>query len=167
MKVIGFKEGNIMLTKGKKIFILMGMVVLLLVTGYLNIALNSSSDVETTSTMQNTNFFSTYRADKQATRDMQVSYYQSVVNTSTDNTQIAEANAKIMEISALMNTEILLEGKIMAAGFEDAIVTSADGNYNVMVKSNGLTSSQVAKILAILVDQTKVSATNVKVIPVE
>lgn len=167
MKVFGFKEGNIMISKGKKIFILVGMVVLLLVTGYLNIALNSSSTVEQTSTMQTSNFFTTYRADKKSTRDMQVSYYQSIVNTSSDEEQKTEANAKIMEISAIMNTEILLEGKIMAAGFEDAIVTTSDGSYNVMVKSNGLTSSQVAKILAILVDETKVSATKVKVIPVE
>ena len=167
MRVFGFKEGSFMISKGKKIFILVGMVVLLLVTGYLNIALNSSSTVEQTSTMQTSNFFTTYRADKQSTRDMQVSYYQSIVNTATDEEQKTEANAKIMEISAIMNTEILLEGKIMAAGFEDAIVTTSDGNYNVMVKSNGLTSSQVAKILSILVDETKVSATKVKVIPVE
>lgn len=167
MKVVGFKEGNIMLSKGKKIFILVGMVVLLLVTGYLNIALNSSNNVETTSTMQTSNFFSTYRADKQSTRDMQISYYQSVVNTATDEEQKTEANAKIMEISAIMNTEVLLEGRIMAAGFDDAIVTTSDGNYNVMVKSNGLSSGQVATILAILVDETKVPATNVKVIPVE
>lgn len=167
MKITGFKEGNIMLSKGKKIFILVGMVVLLLVTGYLNVTLNSSNSLEQTSTMQTSNFFTTYRADKKSTRDLQVSYYQSIVNSSTDASQVADANAKIMEISAIMNTEILLEGKIMAAGFEDAIVTTSDGNYNVMVKSNGLTSNEVAKILAILVDETKVSATNVKVIPVE
>ena len=156
-----------MISKGKKIFILVGMVVLLLVTGYLNIALNSSEVVEPTATIQTTNFFSTYRTDKQSTRDLQISYYQSIVNSSTDDAQISEANAKIMEISAIMKTELLLEGKIMASGFDDAIVTTSDGNYNVMVKSNGLTSNQVAKILAILVDETKTSATNVKVIPVE
>lgn len=167
MKFFGFKEGNIMLSKGKKIFILLGMVVLLLVTGYLNVSLNSSQSVEQTSTIQTANFFTTYRADKKSTRDLQVSYYQSIVNSSTDASQVADANAKIMEISAIMNTEVLLEGKIMAAGFDDAIVTTSDGNYNVMVKSNGITANEVAKILAILVDETKVSATNVKVIPVE
>lgn len=169
MKVIGFKEGKIMLSKGKKIFILVGMVVLLLVTGYLNVALNRKSvtDITTTTSSQTANFFSTYRVDKQSTRDLQIAYYQSVAKTSKDQVQINEANAKIMEISAIMKTEVLLEGKIMAAGFSDAIVTTSDGSYNVMVKSNGITSAEVAKILSILVDETKVKATNVKVIPVE
>ena len=62
-----------------------------------------------------------------------------------------------------MESETVLEGMIMASGYEDVVVTNADGSYTVMVKSDGLTSDDVAKILGILVKETGVSATNVKI----
>ena len=46
------------------------------------------------------------------------------------------------------------------------IKTNKDDSYTVMVKTNNLTSDDVAKILGILVKETGVSATNVKVLSV-
>ncbi|MBQ9790247.1 MAG: SpoIIIAH-like family protein [Clostridia bacterium] len=156
-----------MLTKKKKIFIILSMVVLLVVTGYLNIALSSStSDSLTDSTTTSANFFTSCREDKLSTRNLQIEYLNSIINSSTDSSQITEANAKKMEISNRIEYETTLEGLIMASGFEDVIVTESDSSISVMVKSNGLTSAEVAKILAIIVDETGVEATNVRVIPV-
>ena len=89
--------------------------------------------------------------------------YDSIIETSTDKEQITETNAKISELAGRMETETVLEGMIMASGYEDAVVTNTDGSYTVMVKSSNLTSDDVAKILGILVKETGVSATNVKV----
>jgi len=167
MKILFFKEGAGMLTKKKKIFILVSMVVLLVVTGYLNIALSSKTSTtfdETTTT--SANFFASCRADKISTRNLQIEYLNSIIDTSTDQSQITEANAKKMEITNRIGYESNLEDLIMASGFEDVIVTASDSGISVMVKSNGLTSTEVAKILAIIVDEAKVDATNVKVIPV-
>ena len=62
MKILFFREGKHM-SKKKKIFILISMVALLLVTGYLNIALNKKdSDLEASSSTAN--FFTSCRADK-------------------------------------------------------------------------------------------------------
>ncbi len=167
MKIIMFKEGSKMLSKRKKIFIVLSMVVLLVVTGYLNVALSdvpgdSLSETATTSA----NFFASCREDKLSTRNLQIEYLNSIIETSTDVSQITEANAKKMEISNRIEYETTLEGLIMASGFEDVIVTESDNSISVMVKSNGLTSSEVAKILAILVEETGIDATNVRVIPV-
>ena len=167
MKILYFKEGHGMLTKKKKIFILLSMVVLLVVTGYLNIALSTDTgSVAGQTATTNANFFTTCRADKLSTRNLQIEYLNSIIETSTDESQRVEANAKKMEISNRIEYETTLEGLIMASGFEDVIVTESDNNISVMVKSNGLTSDEVAKILAIIVDETKVDATNVRVIPV-
>ena len=156
-----------MLTKKKKIFILLSMVVLLVVTGYLNIALSSSgSELNNPTTTTNANFFSSCRQDKISTRNLQIEYLNSIIESSTDESQIIEANAKKLEISNRIECETTLEGLIMASGFEDVIVTESDNTISVMVKSNGLTSDEVAKILSIIVDETKVDATNVRVIPV-
>ena len=156
-----------MLTKKKKIFIVLSMVVLLVVTGYLNISLSESSSNSLTETATTTaNFFTSCREDKLSTRNLQIEYLNSIIESSTDSVQIKEANAKKLEISNRIEYETTLEGLIMASGFEDVIVTESDSSISVMVKSNGLTSAEVAKILAIIVDETGVEATNVRVIPV-
>ena len=168
MKILYFKEGAGMLSKKKKIFILLSMVVLLVVTGYLNIALSStaSSSINQTTTTTSANFFTSCRADKISTRNLQIEYLNSIIETTTDDSQRLEANAKKMEISKRIEYESTLESLIMASGFEDVIVTESDNTISVMVKSNGLTADEVAKILSIIVDEAKVDATNVRVIPV-
>ena len=167
MKILYFREGAGMLSKKKKIFILLSMVVLLVVTGYLNLALSSNtSDIINQTTTTSANFFTSCRSDKISQRNLQIEYLNSIINTTTDDAQRLEANAKKLEISNRIEYETTLEGLIMASGFEDVIVTESDNTISVMVKSNGLTSDEVAKILAIIVDETKVDATNVRVIPV-
>ena len=166
MKVIYFKEGSKVLTGKKKFFIVLSMVVLLVVTGYLNVMLSNTSTNLTETTTTSANFFASCRADKLSTRNLQIEYLNSIIESSTSESQISEANAQKMAISNRMEYETTLEGLIMASGFEDVIVTESDNSISVMVKSNGLTADQVAKILSIIVDETHVDATNVKVIPV-
>jgi len=164
MKVIYFMEGKNMLSKGKKIFILVAMVALLVVTGYLNVALNGSdSDLQTT-TSSSANFFTTCRADKLATRNYQIEVYDEIIKTSTDAEEVKEYKQKKNEVIANMETEQILETKIMAAGYEDAIVTNANGIMNVFVKSiSGLNLDEAAKILSIITSQIKIDAANVKI----
>ena len=59
------------LPKKKKIIILSAMVALLLVTGYVNVALNSSLSSKVTETNASTttaSFYVTYRNEREATR---------------------------------------------------------------------------------------------------
>lgn len=89
--------------------------------------------------------------------------YDSIIATSNDMEQIKETNAKISELAGRIEEENALEIDIMASGYEDAVVTNVDGCYTVIVKSNGLTSDDVAKILSIVVKSTGVSATKIKI----
>ncbi len=167
MKIIYFKEGGKMLSKRKKIFILVSMVLLLLITGYLNIALNDNdNDLQTTTTTAN--FFTTCRADKISARNYQLEIYDSIISASADASEVENAKVLKAEIAARVETEMILEEKIQASGYDDVIVTCSGENINVFVKTaNGLTSSEVAKILSILVSEMNVKATNVKITPVE
>ncbi len=163
MKILFFKEGKKMLSKGKKIFILVSMVVLLVVTGYLNVALNKNDNEEQTTTTS-ANFFTTCRADKISSRNYQIEIYDSIIKTSKDQEEIKKATEKKAEIAAKIESEMVLEGLIAATGYEDVIVTSTDNVMNVFVKTaSGLTGDEVAKILSIITNQAKVLATNVKI----
>lgn len=163
MKIVFFKEGGNVLTKRKKIFIICGMLVLLFVTGGLNLFLNSQTEDLETTTTSHMSLLTSYRASKMETRNSMLEMYDSIIATSKDADQILETNAKISDLAGRIEGETVLEGMIMASGFEDVVVTNVDDSYTVMVKSNGLTSDDVAKILSILVKETGVSATNVKI----
>lgn len=163
MKIVYFREVGKMLTKKKKIFILFGMVALLVVTGCLNLFLNRNAENVPTGAYESASFLTSYRMNKKETRETMLSYYNNIIKTSTDSEQIIETNALITGLAEKMERETVLEGMIMAAGYDDAVVTDSNGSYTVMVKSNGLTADDVAKILSILVKETGTSATNVKV----
>lgn len=163
MKIVYFREVGKMLTKKKKIFILFGMVALLVVTGCLNLFLSKDVTEVPTSTYESASFLTSYRASKLETRQTMMDYYDSIISTSTDAEQITETNALISDLASRMEKETVLEGMIMASGYEDAVVTNADDSYTVMVKSNNFSVDDAAKILGILVKETGVSATNVKI----
>ena len=163
MKILYFKGGNKMLSKKKKLFIIFGMVVLLLVTGGLNMFLTKSDDNLQTTNYSSASLLTSYRASKLETRNSMLALYDSIIATSTDEAQITATNALISDLASRMESETVLEGMIMASGYEDVVVTNADDSYTVMVKTDNLTSDDVAQILGILVKETGVSATNVKV----
>lgn len=163
MKILYFREVNKMLSKKKKFFILFGMVALLLITGGLNMVLSKADENVTPTNFTSTSLLTSYRISKMETRNSMMEMYDSIIASSTDSQQITTTNALIADLAKRMEKETALEGLIMSSGYEDVVVTNTDGNYTVMVKSDGLTSDDVAKILGILVKETGVSATNVKI----
>ncbi len=158
-----------MLKKRTKIIILAAMVLLLGVTGYLNITLNKNAETaQTTATVTTMNYFDTYREDRQSTRNQELLYYDAIIN-SESSTEEAKANAeaKKLEIVNQMESELVMEGLIKAKGFQDVIVTNSATNVNVIVKCTNLESTQVAQIVSIVKEQTSKSLDNIKIIPVE
>ena len=157
------------MSKRKKIIILSVMFVLLVVTGYLNIALNKAS----TTTVSNENvltgnFFVTYRTDRQSTREQEIAYYDAIIASANSSSEAkANAEAKKQDLINNMEMELVTEGLIKAKGFDDVIVTSASGCVNVIVKSLALTSSEVAQIVSIVQEQSSASIDNIKIMPVE
>ena len=158
-----------MLKKKTKIFILIAMVLLLGVTGYINVALNNNATTPTSSgAITTANYFDTYRTDRQSTRDQELLYYDSIISSESSSSEaIANAEAKKLEIENAMESELVMEGLIKAKGFQDVIVTNSANNVNVIVKGANLESSQVAQIVEIVKQQTSKSIDNIKIIPVE
>ena len=68
--------------KRTKIIILSVMVLLLGVTGYLNVMLNSSiknGTTTTTTTTTTASYFASYRQDRESNRERELAYYQAIV----------------------------------------------------------------------------------------
>lgn len=152
--------------KRTKIIILVVMVLLLGVTGYLNIVLNSNiSKPQTTTTTAN--YFSAYRTDRESTRDQEMLYYDAIISNETSTAE-AKASAEQARLALVtqMEKELVIEGLIKAKGFEDAIITIADVNVSAIVKADSLVSTQVAQIVSIIQTQLGTDLENIRVIPV-
>lgn len=158
-----------MLSKKKKIIILCGMLVLLVVTGVLNIVLNQSS-IATGSgdAMQSSSFFQTYRSDRVATREQTILYLDAIIaNSASDADAVKKAQDDKLELTKNMELELVLEGLIKALGYDDAVVTNSTENVNVIIKATSITAEQAAQILEVIVTETDKKANNVRIIPVE
>ena len=156
--------------KKTKVFILIGMVLLLGVTGYLNIALNNKTTQTQTNTITTANYFTTYRADRQSTRDQELLYYDAIIaSESSSEDAKKQAETKKLALVEQMSSELVIEGLIKAKGFEDCIVTKLDPNVKITVKcvDATLTSSEVAQIVSIIKEQTNAGIDNIQITPVE
>lgn len=158
-----------MLSKKKKIIILCGMLVLLVVTGVLNIVLNQSSIATgSADAMQSASFFQTYRSDRVATREQTILYLDAIIaNSASDADAVKKAQDDKLELTKNMELELVLEGLIKALGYDDAVVTNSTENVNVIIKAASITAEQAAQILEVIVTETDKKANNVRIIPVE
>lgn len=158
-----------MLTKKKKILILSLMVVLLVATGIVNVLLNSnaaSDDVDDTLGTAS-DYFVQYRTERLATRTRSLEILDEIIaNASSTDEQVAAATQSKLEVTAVMEKELVLEGLIKAFGFEDCVVTMSTNNINVMIKLAELEATQVAQILNTIVTETGADPLIVNVIPV-
>ena len=156
--------------KRTKIIIIAVMVILLGVTGYLNIMLNKSvSKVnDKTQTATTASYFSTYRTTRESTRDQEMLYYDAIIASETSSEE-AIKNAENAKLSLIkqMEQELVVEGLIKAKGFTDCIISISDENVNAVVKTKTLNSTEVAQIVAVIQSQLATSIKNIKVIPVE
>lgn len=150
--------------KRTKIIILTLMIVLLGVTGYLNIALNNNIQQTNTNVTQGS-YFSTYRTSRESTRDQQKLYYDSIIENGDPN-DIAVVNAKAarQELIERMDKEIACEGLIKLLGFSDCVIALSDNKVNVVVQAESLTDLEVANICSTVMDQLGVQLRNIVII---
>ena len=153
-----------MLKKKTKIIILTAMVLLLGVTGYLNITLNNKVQQTSTNVVTSANYFATYREDRQATRDQELLYYDAIIaNESSSEEAKKDAENKKMAIVEQMESELVIEGLIKAKGFEECVAVISGDKANIVVKSEGLKPNQLSQILEIVYLQADIVPANVTI----
>ena len=131
--------------KRTKIIIIAVMVLLLGVTGYLNVVLNNSVSNSNNNSTTTSSYFQTYRSDRESTRDQEMLYYDAIIANETSSAEaIATAESAKLALIEQMEQELVVEGLIKAKGFEDCVVTISDTDVNAVVKSGELTEAEVA-----------------------
>lgn len=169
--------------KQKKVGVIAAVALLLILSVFLNYRLNSgdlsetmengnniqiesNADLsnETSSVYAGTDYFASFRSNREAVRAKELEYLDAIITDSRTNEEtLKDAQEQKIDIINNMEKEFTMESLLMAKGFRDAAVTLHQGTVNVIVDSEPLSSEQAAQILDIVLRETEVKAENVKV----
>ena len=153
--------------KRTKIIILSLMVVLLGVTGYLNIVLNNSVK-NTNPNVTTLSYFASYRNDRASTRDQEILYYDAIIDsTSSTEAAVKAAEQAKLDLISTMEKELAVEGLIKAQGFSDCVIAISDTKVNVVVKGASINENEAAQISTIVREQLGTELKNIIIIPAE
>lgn len=160
-----------MLTKKKKIIVLASMLVLLVITGVLNIFLNNSAQTTQTNAgydYSSATFFATCRTDRTNSRNESIDHYKQIIESSASSEEAKlNAEASMNSLIESMTIETTMEGLIKAKGFTDCLVNYSSTYINVILQSSELTETEVAKVVEIIQSQVDRDIDYIKIIPVE
>ncbi len=110
-------------------------------------------------------YFSTAALDRQRSRDETLELLQTVVDSSETMPDAKnKALSDMTQIAAAMESETNIETLIKAKGFDDCIAVINDDSVNVVVKTTGLLTYEVAQIREIVMNEMDISAENIKII---
>lgn len=123
--------------------------------------------VDKTETIEDTfpNYFDTASINRERSRDEALETLQVVVDSAETMPDVKDkALSEMMQIAADIETEANVEEMIKAKGFSDCIAIISGENINVIVKSPGLLTAEVAQITEIVMNETGKSPENIKIV---
>lgn len=128
-------------------------------------ALVDSGSLPENDDFERESYFVNASINKEKSRDEALETLQLVVDSSEEFPETRDkALAEILEIASYMEIETSVEEMIKAKGFEDCVAIISGDNINVIVKSEGLMTSEVAQITDIVMNQTGFSAENIRIV---
>ena len=158
------------MSKGKKIALIVSMVLVLAVAAVLNVTLLNQETPNNNDQTVETGFFATSRLDRQTTRNYEIAELNSII--AMEGEEYADARKSALEqkqnIVEAMEVEMLLETLLKAQGFEDVLVTvnAAADNISVIVDKDELTREDTVRIYNIIATEASVSPDYVKILSV-
>lgn len=156
-------------SKAKKVIVLASFCALLLLTGVVNIMLNSNVATEANANIQSSaNFFNNYRTDRVDTRNQEIAYLDAIIASETSSAEAKQsAEEERLNLVKNMETALTIENLLVAKGFNECVVTtSAGGNLSVIVKTSGLTATEVAQIVDVVMNNSSYTYDNIKILEV-
>ena len=110
-------------------------------------------------------FFSAASVNRERSRDEALETLQVVVDSAEELPETRDkALSEIMQIASAIEIESTIEEMIKAKGFEDCVAIISGDNINVIVKSDGLLTSEVAQITDIVKSETGYDAQNIRIV---
>ena len=110
-------------------------------------------------------YFSSANVTRERSRDEALETLQIVVDSAEELPETRDkALSEIMQIACDIEIEGAVEEMVKAKGFEDCVAIINGDNINVIVKSEGLMTSEIAQITDIVKGETGFSAENIRIV---
>jgi stage III sporulation protein AH len=123
-----------------------------------------SETISNQENLKSKNYFVEQRLSRDKLRAGLVDRLNEIVNNDNSSQEmVTEAQRKIMQIGEIAEKELTIEGLIKAKGFNDALVFLTEKDAKVVVDVKDLTEQDVVKILDIVINETDLDASNVKI----
>lgn len=121
-----------------------------------------------TEAQSSNNYFDEARKNRETSREKALDILnQTAANESFDADARKKAQDAILDIASAVEHEAAIENTIKAKGYEMVSVYIDGQNVEILVKKDGITDSDVAKLSEIATSHLGISAANVKIIPVK
>ena len=114
-----------------------------------------------------TGYFATARLNRQQARDSALELLQKAAeDADADQTMVDEANQAIQTMAAFTLSEAQVENMVVAKGYGDCVCFLNENSVSVVVSTveDGLTESDVAKIVEIVRQETGLGADQIKIV---
>ncbi len=128
----------------------------------------TNSTIETTMSQEDSlrskNYFIEQRLSRDKLRAGLVDRLNEIVNNANTNSEVkADAQKKIMRLGDISEKELMIEGLAKSKGFEEVLVFLTDENAKIIVLKNELTKQDTVKILDIVMGETDLDASSIKI----
>jgi stage III sporulation protein AH len=121
-------------------------------------------------TAESATYFSTARLNRQQARDNALSLLQEAAqDEKADQAAVDEANAAIQTMADYTMTEAQIENLVTAKGYTDCVAFMGENSISVVVSAveSGMTDTDAARIGEIVMEQTGLTADQIKIIEAE
>lgn len=117
---------------------------------------------------QSTDYFETAKKDRQkALNEAQELVEESLKSANATDAEREKALKTTADIAARIEKANNIETLLKAKGFEKAVVIISDTEVSVVVKSEGITTTQTLQIQDIVTAQTQTPLSNIKIVAVK
>ncbi len=112
--------------------------------------------------MQKSSFFIETRLERDKKRSEMISNLNEIIDNNNTGQEIKD-QAQSMKLNLITSTEkeMMIESMVLAKGFNDVVVYLSDQSINIVVQSEGLESTDVAKIVDIVRRETDIVMDNI------
>ena len=131
---------------------------------------SSKEAVQTSAKVDKTdaNYFETAKKERSDNLKKQQEVVKETLRSSSlSDEEKANAVDKVSELVSRMEAESNIETLLKAKDFADALVIIGEKDANVIVKSEGLTTTQTLRIQDIITSQTNIPLANIKIVSVK
>ena len=114
--------------------------------------------------LKSKNYFIEQRLARDKLRAGLIDRLNEIVNNDNTNEEMrVDAQKRIMKIGDISEKELTIEGLIKAKGFEEVIAFLTDENIKIIVSRDELSEQDMVKILDIVMGETNLDASNIKI----